>query len=131
MNKHNCTEYEKAINFLKNSCNCGCSNKIPKENFAEIREAFQALSRSEQDIFLMAQLKVMDGGIISSTKRLKRKIRSNKRTFYHWDHNTPLCQKTYLNMLGIGRTHFENVRNHLATNGIIPRVHGNIKRVPR
>ena len=34
-------------------------------------------------------------------------------------------------MLGIGRTHFENVRNHLATNGIIPRVHGNVKRVPR
>ena len=43
----------------------------------------------------------------------------------------PLCQKTYLNMLGIGRTHFENVRNHLATNGIIPRLHGNVKRVPR
>ena len=34
-------------------------------------------------------------------------------------------------MLGIGRTHFENVRNHLATNGIIPRVHGNIKRMPQ
>ncbi|CAG8553907.1 12759_t:CDS:2 [Ambispora leptoticha] len=34
-------------------------------------------------------------------------------------------------MLGIGRTHLENVRNHLAMNGIIPRVHGNIKRVPR
>ena len=34
-------------------------------------------------------------------------------------------------MLGIGRTHFANVRNHLATNGIIPRVHGNIKRMPR
>ena len=34
-------------------------------------------------------------------------------------------------MLGIGRTHFENVRNHPATNGIIPRVHGNVKRVPR
>jgi hypothetical protein len=30
-----------------------------------MREAFQALSKSEQDIFLMAQLKVMDGGIIS------------------------------------------------------------------
>ena len=34
-------------------------------------------------------------------------------------------------MLGISRTHFENVRNHLATNGIIPRVHGNVKKVPR
>ena len=31
-------------------------------------------------------------------------------------------------MLGIGRTHFENVRNHLAVNGIIPRVHGNVKK---
>ena len=27
--------------------------------------------------------------------------------------------------------HFENVRNHLAINGVIPRVHGNVKRVPR
>ena len=34
-------------------------------------------------------------------------------------------------MLGISRTHFENIRNHLATNSIIPRIHGNIKRVPR
>ena len=34
-------------------------------------------------------------------------------------------------MLGIGRTHLENVRNHLATNGIISRVHGNVKKVPR
>jgi len=34
-------------------------------------------------------------------------------------------------MLGIGRTHFENVRNHLVTNGIIPRVHVNVKKLPR
>ena len=96
-----------------------------------MREAFQALSRSEQDIFLMAQLKVMDGGIISSSKCLKRKIRSNKRTFYHWDHNTPLCQKTYLNMLGIGRAYFENIRNHFINNGLISRIHGNVKRMPQ
>ena len=34
-------------------------------------------------------------------------------------------------MLRIGRTHFENFRNYLATNGIIPRVHGNVKKVSR
>ena len=96
-----------------------------------MREDFQALSKSEQDIFLMAQLKVMDGGIISNSKRLKRKIRFNKRTFYHWDHNTSLCQKTYLNMLGIGRTYLENIRNHLINNGLISRIHGNVKRMPQ
>src|SRR5438132_4172642 len=89
------------------------------------------LSNSEQDIFLMAQLKAMNGREITASRRLKKKTRANKRTFYYGDRNTPLCQKTYLNMLGIGRTHFENVRNHLATNGIIPRIHGNIKRMPR
>src|SRR5436190_11421948 len=111
------TEYEKAMRFLKTGCNCSCSKMIPREKFAELREAFQALSRSEQDIFLMAQLKAMNGGEITASRRLKKKTRTNK--------------KAYLNMLGIGRTHFENVRNHLATNGIIPRVHGNVKNVPR
>src|SRR6185312_6186284 len=122
------TEYEKAMRFLEVGCNCGCSKMIPREKFAELREAFQVLSRSEQDIFLMAQLKTMNGGEITASRRLKQKTRTNKRTFYYWDRNMPLYQKTYLNMLGI---HFENVRNHLATNGVIPRVHGNVKKVPQ
>ena len=43
------TEYEKATSFLEIGCNCGCSKIIPREKFAELREAFQALSRFEQD----------------------------------------------------------------------------------
>ena len=77
------TEYEQAIQFLEKSCDCGCSAKVPRENFAELREAFQALSRSEQDIFLMAQLKAMNGGEITASRRLKKKTRTNKRTFYY------------------------------------------------
>ena len=76
------TEYEKAIEFLKVGCSCGCSSKVPKEALADMREAFQALSKSEQDIFLMAQLKVMDGGSVSASRRLKKKVRINKRTLY-------------------------------------------------
>ncbi|CAG8541301.1 10102_t:CDS:10 [Diversispora eburnea] len=45
------TEYEKAMHFLEVGCDCDCSQMVPKEKFAELREAFQALSRSEQDIF--------------------------------------------------------------------------------
>src|SRR5215218_6748093 len=93
-------EYQKAIDFLEKGCG-GCSSRIPKEQFAELRESFQALSKSEQDIFLIAQLKAMDGGSTSTSRHLKKKTRSNKRTFYHWDHNMLLCQETYLNMLGM------------------------------
>ena len=51
-NKYNgSNEYQKAIDFLKKGCNCGCSSRTPEEQFAELRESFQALSKSEQDIF--------------------------------------------------------------------------------
>ena len=32
-------------------------------------------------------------------------------------------------MLGIGQTYFENIRNHLISNGLILRIHGNVKRM--
>ena len=82
-NKYNgSNEYQKAIEFLEKGCNCSCSSRIPKEQFAELRESFQALSKSEQDIFLMAQLKAMDNGSTSTSRCLRKKTRSNKRTFY-------------------------------------------------
>jgi hypothetical protein len=77
------TEYEQAIKFLEKGCHCGCSAKVPKESFSELREAFQSLSKPEQDAFLMAQMKAMDGGSQSTSRRLKKKVRSNKKTFYH------------------------------------------------
>jgi len=81
-NKYNgSNEYQKAIDFLEKGCSCGCSSRIPKEQFAELRESFQALSKVEQDIFLMAQLKAMDGGSISTSRPLKKKTRSNKKNF--------------------------------------------------
>ncbi len=79
-----------------------------KKEFAELRENFQALTKPEQDIFLMAQLRSMDGGATNASRRLMNKNRVNKRTIYCWNHNTPICQKTYLNMLGIGRNYFES-----------------------
>ena len=75
VNDGNMNEYEKALQFLEVGCGCGCSTKMPQDEFAEMREAFQALSKSEQDIFLMAQLKAMDGGAINTSRRLKNKAR--------------------------------------------------------
>ena len=60
-------EYEKALHFLEVGCACACSIMMPKEKFAELREDFQALTKPEQDIFLMAQLRSMDGGAINTS----------------------------------------------------------------
>ena len=34
-------------------------------------------------------------------------------------------------MLGIGRSYFESIREHLIKNGLLSRVHGNVKRMPQ
>jgi hypothetical protein len=44
---------EKAFQFLEVGFGCGCSAKLPKEQFARLQEDFQGLTKSEQDIFLM------------------------------------------------------------------------------
>ena len=36
-NYNGSNEYDKAIRFLEIGCNCGCSKKIPRERFAELR----------------------------------------------------------------------------------------------
>jgi len=64
------------MRFLEVGCSCGCSKGIPREKFAKLREAFQALSRPEQNIFLMAQLKAMNGGEMTASRRLKKKTRT-------------------------------------------------------
>ena len=38
-NNHNgSNEYQKAIDFLEKGCKCGCSSRIPKEEFAAHRK---------------------------------------------------------------------------------------------
>ncbi|CAG8566716.1 8269_t:CDS:2 [Ambispora leptoticha] len=89
-------EYEKALHFLEVGCGCGCS---AKEEFAVLREDFQALTKPEQDTFLMAQLRSMDGGANSTSRRLKNKTRVNKRTkslAQEWTSTTATAVKNFL-----------------------------------
>ncbi|KAG9290990.1 hypothetical protein G9A89_012862 [Geosiphon pyriformis] len=54
----------------------------------------------------------MNGGEITASRRLKKKTKNVSQYVRNW-------------------THLETVRNHLATNGIVSRIHSNVKRLPR
>lgn len=75
-------EHQKAIQFLEKGCECGCSNKVPHEEFAQIRVQFQSLPKPAQDTFVKAQLLNTSGGKTALSKRLKSKERVNQRNFY-------------------------------------------------
>ena len=49
-------------------------------------------------------------------------------SFYH--RGIRICRKTYLFLHSIGIKRYKNLRANLTINGILPRVHGNIRRVP-
>lgn len=123
-------EYKKALQFLKKGCKCGCSTKLSQKEYAERKVAFQNLSKKEQDSVLMGQLMAMDEGEETTSSRFPIRERTKLRTFYRWNNKIPLCQETYLNMLGISRDYLEEVRNHLSENNLLTRIHGNTGRTP-
>src|SRR5438874_12190177 len=104
----NFTEHKKAIQFLKVGCECSCSNKVPLEEFAQLRSDFQSLPKAEQDALVMGQLFIMrDREKISASPRLKKKERTNQRFLYLFDYKIPICQETYINMLGISEKYLK------------------------
>src|SRR6185436_13777472 len=115
---NNFNEYNKALDFLKTGCECGCSNQLPKEKFAQRRSDFQNLSKLEQDTFIMSNLIFFNVGSTTQSPRLKSSIRINQRTLFIFEYKKPICQETYLNMLGISEKHLRNVKKHLATKGL-------------
>ena len=65
-------------------------SKDSERKVCRVTWGVSSLPRSEQDRFLMAQLKAMNGGEITASRRLKKKTRIHKRTFYlyYWDRDT-------------------------------------------
>jgi hypothetical protein len=128
---NNFSEYQKAIHFLEKGCKCGCSTKLSREKFAQLRVQFQNLSKPSQDAVVMGQLLIMDEGDITTSSRFPKRERTNTRAFYRWNNRTPICQQTYLNSLGISRNYLKNLSHLLAHEGLAERTHGNIGRIPQ
>jgi len=128
---NNFSEYNKALDFLKTGCECSCSSTVHPERFAKLRSEFQDLTKIEQDTFVMSNLIFFDAGSITQSPRLKYRERTNKRILFLFEYKKPICQETYLNMLGISEKYLRNVKKHLATKGLTTRVHGNTDRMPQ
>jgi hypothetical protein len=128
---NNSSEYNNALTFLKTGCDCGCSSTVDQERFAKLRSEFQNLTKIEQDTFVMSNLTVFNAGSTAQSPRLKFKMRTNTKVLFLFEYKKPICQKTYLNMLGISQKYLRNVKKHLTTKGLTTRVHGNNDRMPQ
>ena len=80
-------EYQKGLDYLKKGCKCQCYKNIPIIEFAELRESFQDLTKNKRDIYLIAQISLMNGENTCKSTRFKNKKRKKLYTFYCWNNS--------------------------------------------
>ncbi|RIA93353.1 hypothetical protein C1645_819546 [Glomus cerebriforme] len=78
----------------------------------------------------MGQLTNTRGGDATTSSRFPKKERLNQRNFYIFEYKKPICQETFLNMLGISQKYLKNLKKHLTTKGLSTRIHGNTGKIP-
>ncbi|CAI2173329.1 18012_t:CDS:2 [Funneliformis geosporum] len=87
-NEYSSKEYQKAIDFLEKGCNCGCSSRILKEEFAALRESFQALSKDHLHYNARQEEEAKD-----LLKRFKEHLFKAKSERNYYNKNTKLAEE--------------------------------------
>ena len=134
------TEEESVIaSMMAAGCGCHrgvksqpCSSKFSMEYVRSVRASCAQLTRPELDMLVMGQLvacmncqSTVQTGSRHSTKTRERNLCS----YLH--QGSPVCEKMFCFLHGIGRTCLKNLKRSLVENGIGPRTHGNTKRAPK
>ena len=115
--------------FITNTCGCqqgpgstACSRLISREEIARSRMNCKEMTKDEMDLIILANLeanrKESDG---------EESVRS--RIAYSF-HGRKICKSTFLFLHSIGAKRFKNLVAHYDSHGLMPRRHGNKKRLP-
>ena len=127
-------EAEKVDLFFSSGCGCklgpkgsSCSSLLTKDLALLSRNNCQQLDEVELDMVVLSQLQALrthpDQPL--PERRQSAKSAHQHTTFYF--HKLRICLKAFHS---IGQSRFKSLQHHYDQVGIIPRVHGNSKRLP-
>ena len=119
--------------FLRDGCGCKlgknntcCSTMFQEDELIVIRSNNLQLTNDELDLVVMAQIRSAHN-TRSSTSRGEKRKHDYAALFYHGQR---ICRKTFLVTNCIGHIRYETLYRHYKLNGLVPRRHGNTKRLP-
>ena len=131
-------EEKKVDVFLRRGCGCslapgGCCQQFHRTQYDQMRSWCAALSRAELDMLLMGQIvgltNTSELTVHTTSHRHKEQERVHSQmTYYH--QGLKVCRSTFLFLHGVGTKMFKALRSHCKENGLVPRIHGNTKRLP-
>ncbi len=108
-----------------------CSTQFSVSYVKEIRLSFKCMTKEQLDLILMGQLIAhTDTNKITTFKNGNISHERVKLYTSNFHCGQRICRKMFLFIHGVGKKHLYNLACSFHKNGITPRVHGNVKRLP-
>ncbi|CAB5384961.1 unnamed protein product [Rhizophagus irregularis] len=103
-----------------------CYEKVGFKHFFERYIELKSLDKKELELVIKAQLMVFE-----ITNEKSDNTNSNTQRYrYCYNASLPLCKPAFLKLCGINDYLLGTLQNHLHTEGLSERIHGNIGRIP-
>ncbi len=132
------SEDQKVEQFMTTGCSCtkwkgnSCSFQFTSEHVKDMRLSCMELTHSELDLIIMGQvLACTNTGehTVTDVHHIAHHDRKHQYTnFLHQGHQ--ICIETFRFLHVVGAKRLKNIVKSIKMNGIAPRIHGNIKRMP-
>ena len=139
-NRENLEREERVLveKFLSDGCGCdvvngGCSSTFTADSLESNRGECSELTRAELDMALLGQLSAFTNNstlIVHSTKDRHPPISRQRSYRVFWHGGRRVCRKTFLFLHTISEKRLRNLQQSLKENGLAPRRHGNLRRLP-
>ena len=131
-------EHELVSQFMTSGCGCTkargtqCCQQFSQEYIMSVRQSCAELTRSELDMAILGQISASTNtGSVATTHRSHHKEADRERGYTSFIHQgKPLCQKMFNFLHGIGIKRLKNLAASFKENGLSPRTHGNVKKLP-
>lgn len=107
-------------------CQGTCFADLNPENVYRHRLNIAELTKEEHDMYLMG---VCMASLANPKETSRHKERIRQRASYVY-HGKRVCLDAFLYLENVTHYQLKRIRSHVMTNGVVPRVHGNVRKKP-
>lgn len=121
-------EEEAVQSFLERGCGCAlnCQNKFTKEELLASRAQFRALSASESNCYILAQLRVFSRHSDIACSARSQNARTRQKFDYRINSDREVCRDAFLFYHSESLKRLQRLQEYLSEKPITPPIHGNV-----
>ena len=126
------TEQQIVSEFLSKHCSCGrdCQNQFSEKELLSTRAQFRALSSSEKNCYILAQLRLLSKNSVFANSSRSESIRKRQKFEYRINFDRPVCRDVFLFYHGETLERLRRLQGCLEESPVQPPEHGNVGNKP-